>query len=143
MFIGEFKHNLDIKGRLAIPAKFRKDLEEGAIINKGIEKCLSIYTRKSWESFAEKIKNLPTAKSDARAFNRSFFSQAAEVELDNQGRILIPENLRQPAALNKKAIVIGLYDKIEIWDEETWKEYRGKTEKNAVEIAEQLSDLGI
>jgi len=143
MFIGEFKHNLDIKGRLAIPSKFRKELEEGAIINKGIEKCLSIYTRKSWESFAEKIKNLPTAKSDARAFNRSFFSQAAEVELDNQGRILIPENLRQTSSLNKKAIVIGLYDKIEIWDEETWKEYRGRTEKNAVEIAEQLSDMGI
>lgn len=143
MFIGEFKHNLDIKGRLAIPAKFRKSLSDGAIINKGIEKCLSIYTRGGWESFAEKIKNLPTAKSDARAFNRSFFSQAAEVELDNQGRILIPDNLRKSTSLDKRVVVIGLYDRIEIWDEETWKEYRSKTEKNAVEIAEQLTDLGI
>jgi len=141
MFIGEFHHNLDIKGRLAIPAKFRKDLDDGAIITKGIEKCLVIFTKKGWDSFAEKIKNLPTAKSDARAFNRSFFSGAAEVEVDVQGRILIPDGLRQFSGLNKKAVVVGLYDRIEIWDETIWNDYRVKTEKNAVEIAEQLGDF--
>jgi len=132
---------LDIKGRLAIPAKFRKDLDDGAIITKGIEKCLVIFTKKGWDSFAEKIKNLPTAKSDARAFNRSFFSGAAEVEVDVQGRILIPDGLRQFSGLNKKAVVVGLYDRIEIWDEMIWNDYRVKTEKNAVEIAEQLGDF--
>ena len=132
---------MDIKGRLAIPAKFRKDLDDGAIITKGIEKCLVIFTKKGWDSFAEKIKNLPTAKSDARAFNRSFFSGAAEVEVDVQGRILIPDGLRQFSGLNKKAVVVGLYDRIEIWDEMIWNDYRVKTEKNAVEIAEQLGDF--
>lgn len=141
MFIGEFIHNLDNKGRLAIPAKFRKDLDDGAIITKGIEKCLVVYTKKGWETFAEKIKNLPTAKSDARAFNRSFFSGAAEVEIDIQGRILIPENLRSFSSLNKKSVVVGLYDRIEIWDEGIWNDYKIKTEKNAVEIAEQLGDI--
>lgn len=143
MFIGEFHHNLDNKGRLAIPAKFRKDLDDGAVITKGIEKCLVIFTKKGWESFAEKIKNLPITKSDARAFNRSFFSGAAEVEVDIQGRILIPENLRNFSSLNKKSVVVGLYDRIEIWEEGVWNEYKVKTEKNAVEIAEQLGDLGI
>ncbi|MDD5431209.1 MAG: division/cell wall cluster transcriptional repressor MraZ [Candidatus Pacebacteria bacterium] len=143
MFIGEFQHNIDVKGRMAIPAKFRQQLGAGAIITRGLDRCLFVFSAKEWESLAEKIKSLPLVQANSRAFSRLMFAGATDVELDNQGRILIPEFLRKYADLDKKVIVTGLYNRIEIWDEEVWKSYKAKTESASDEIAEKLGELGI
>ena len=143
MFIGEFRHNLDNKGRLAIPAKFRKNLAPKAIITRGLDNCLFIYPQKDWESLLQKLMNLPLSQANSRAFARFMLAGAAEIELDSQGRILIPDYLRKFANLNKKSIIAGLNNRIEIWDENNWIDYKSKTEKEATEIAEKLSELGI
>ena len=143
MFLGEYKHNLDSKGRMAIPAKFRLKIEGGAIITRGLDKCLFLFPKKEWEVLAQKIINLPLAQSDSRAFSRLMLSGASDVEFDSQGRILVPDNLRSYAGITKKEAVIGLYERIEIWDEGTWTKYKNKTESASDEIAEKLGQLGI
>ena len=143
MFLGEYHHNLDAKGRMAIPAKFRTKLNAGAIITKGLDHCLFIFDLKGWETLAQKLIALPIAQADARAFGRLMLAGAMDVELDAQGRILIPDYLRKYADLKKEVIVAGLYNRIEIWESETWKHYKIKTETASDEIAEKLSELGI
>ncbi len=143
MFIGEFSHNLDSKGRMAIPAKFRQKLTGGAIITRGLDRCLFVFTNKDWEILAQKLIALPLAQANSRAFSRLMLAGATDVELDKQGRILIPDYLREYAGLKKQAIVAGLYNRIEIWDSEAWKQYKTKTESQSDEIAEKLSELGI
>jgi len=143
MFIGEFSHNLDSKGRMAIPAKFRQKLTGGAIITRGLDHCLFVFTNKDWEILAQKLIALPLAQANSRAFVRLMLAGATDVELDKQGRILIPDYLREYAGLKKQAIVAGLYNRIEIWDSEAWKQYKTKTESQSDEIAEKLSELGI
>jgi len=143
MFIGEFSHNLDSKGRMAIPAKFRQKLTGGAIITRGLDRCLFVFTNKDWEILAQKLIALPLAQANSRAFVRLMLAGATDVELDKQGRILIPDYLREYAGLKKQAIVAGLYNRIEIWDSEAWKQYKTKTESQSDEIAEKLSELGI
>jgi len=143
MFIGEFSHNLDSKGRMAIPAKFRQKLTGGAIITRGLDHCLFVFTNKDWEILAQKLIALPLAQANSRAFSRLMLAGATDVELDKQGRILIPDYLREYAGLKKQAIVAGLYNRIEIWDSEAWKQYKTKTESQSDEIAEKLSELGI
>mgnify|MGYP001578097496 FL=1 len=143
MFIGEFKHNLDSKGRMAIPAKFRQKLTGGAIITRGLDKCLFLFTGKDWETLAQKLISLPLAQANSRAFSRLMLAGATDVEIDKQGRILIPDYLREYAGLKKEIIVAGLYNRIEIWDESDWKQYKAKTEGESDEIAEKLSELGI
>lgn len=143
MFIGEFSHNLDSKGRMAIPAKFRQKLTGGAIITRGLDRCLFVFTNKDWEILAQKLIALPLAQANSRAFVRLMLAGATDVELDKQGRILIPDYLREYAGLKKQAIVAGLYNRIEIWDSEAWKQYKTKTESASDEIAEKLSELGI
>ena len=143
MFIGEFSHNLDSKGRMAIPAKFRQKLTGGAIITLGLDHCLFVFTNKDWEILAQKLIALPLAQANSRAFSRLMLAGATDVELDKQGRILIPDYLREYAGLKKQAIVAGLYNRIEIWDSEAWKQYKTKTESQSDEIAEKLSELGI
>ena len=128
MFIGEYTHNLDTKGRLAVPAKFRGSLVNGAIITRGLDKCLFVFTKPEWEKLAEKLINLPIVQANSRAFVRMMLAGAMDVEVDGQGRILIPEYLRSYAGLSKKCVVTGLYNRLEIWDSEDWKAYKKKTE---------------
>lgn len=143
MLIGEYQHNIDTKKRLSIPAKFRKDLGDKAVITKGLEKCLVVYTLSEWEKLAQKLNNLPTSQADARNFSRLMLSGAADVELDKLGRILIPDYLKNYAALNKNVTVLGLSTKIEVWDTDKWVEHKQKTETSAGDIAERLKELGI
>jgi MraZ protein len=143
MFIGEFQHNLDQKGRVAIPAKFRKDFEDGLIVTRGIDKCLFIFSKSEWNKLAEKLAELPLAQANSRAFARLMFSGAVDEDLDNQGRILIPDYLRNYASLKKQLVINGLFNRLEIWDKNIWQDYKNKTENSSEEIAEKLSQLGI
>jgi len=143
MLIGEYKHTIDIKKRLAVPAKFRKDLGEKAVITKGLENCLVVYTLDEWQKLAQKLAALPTSQADARNFARMMLAGAADVELDKLGRILIPDYLKNYAFLKKNVTLLGLSNKIEIWDTEKWEEHRKKTESSAGDIAERLKELGI
>ncbi len=143
MFIGEYSHNLDDKFRLAIPVKFRRELEEGAVITKGLDNCLFLYTKNEWNKLAEKLATLPFSQANSRAFARHMLSGAFEAEIDKQGRVVIPEYLRSFAGLKKSLIIAGLYNRAEIWDAESWNVYKTKTEKDSNEIAENISDLGV
>lgn len=143
MLIGEHAHNLDAKRRLAIPSKFRKELGEGAILTRGLDNCLFIFPSKYWAPFAEMLAGLSMAKQDTRSFARLFLSAAVEVEFDSLGRILIPERLKEYAGLNKSVVVAGLFNRLEIWDEEKWKNYKLNLEKNSDSIAEKLGELGM
>lgn len=143
MLLGEYKHNLDSKGRLAIPSKFREKLSAGAIITRGLDNCLFVFANKEWELLAEKLIALPLSQANSRAFVRLMLAGASDVLLDNQGRILIPDYLRNYAGLKKEAVVAGLYNRMEIWDKESWEKYKQKTESASEEIAEKLGELGI
>ncbi len=143
MFIGEYNHNIDNKGRLAIPAKFRQLLEDGAVVTRGLDSCLFLYSRKEWSRIAEKFANLPISQAKARAFSRLMLAGAMDVEFDNQGRVTLPEYLRSFAKLSKKVVVAGLYDRLEIWNEEDWTKYKESAENESTEIAETLADLGV
>lgn len=143
MFIGEYNHNLDDKGRLAVPAKFRAILKKGAVVTKGLDNCLFLYSQEQFKKIAAKFAALPISQTKARAFSRHMLAGAMEVEFDGQGRITLPEYLRQFSGLKKSVIVAGLYDHLEIWNETSWNKYKGETEKNSNAIAEALGDLGI
>ena len=143
MLLGEYTHNLDIKGRMAVPAKFREKLAAGAIITRGLDDCLFVFAMHEWEILAQKLVALPLAQANSRAFARLMLAGAMDVPLDTQGRILIPDYLRKYAGLKKETIVAGLYNRIEIWDAEAWERYKEKTEHASDEIAEKLGALGI
>ena len=143
MFIGEYNHNLDDKGRLAIPAKFRNILKKGAVVTKGLDNCLFLYSKEKFEEMAKKFSALPISQAKARAFSRHMLAGAMDLEFDNQGRITLPEYLRRFSTLKKKVIVAGLYDHLEIWDEGAWNKYKLESEKNSNAIAEALGDLGV
>lgn len=143
MFLGEYQHSLDNKGRVAIPAKFRDKLSTGAIITRGLDNCLFVFSPKEWEALAQKITALPLSQANSRAFSRLMLSGAMDVELDSQGRILVPDYLRKYAGLSKQAVIAGVYNRMEIWDSAAWEKYKQKTESAADEVAEQLGELGI
>ncbi|MBI1960884.1 MAG: division/cell wall cluster transcriptional repressor MraZ [Candidatus Liptonbacteria bacterium] len=143
MLIGEFQHTVDTKGRVAVPAKFRVHLTKGAVITRGLEHCLFLINTQEWEALATKLAALPLSQANSRAFARLMFAGAMDVDIDGQGRILIPDYLRTYAGIGKDVVVAGLYTRIEIWDTAAWNAYRGKTEKNSDEIAEKLSDMGM
>ncbi len=143
MFIGEYQHSIDAKGRIAVPAKFRSAYNGGAIVTRGLDHCLFLFTKKDWELLAQKLVALPLAQASSRAFARLMLAGAMDVEVDAQGRVLLPDYLRTYATLGKQAVVAGLYNRVEIWDAEAWKQYKVKTESSSEEIAEQLGDLGI
>jgi len=143
MLIGEYKHNLDPKKRLAIPSKFRKELGSGAVLTKGLDGCLFIFPSKNWVPFAEMLGGLSIGKQDTRSFARLFLSGAVEVEFDSLGRILIPDNLKEYASFKKEIVIAGLFNRLEIWDEEKWSKYKNDLEKNSDKIAEKLGELGL
>ncbi|MBU2575632.1 division/cell wall cluster transcriptional repressor MraZ [Patescibacteria group bacterium] len=138
MFIGEYQHSIDNKGRMAIPAKFRQSLKKGAFVTRGLDNCLFIYTQEEWKNLVEKLSDLPLSQEKSRAFTRLMLAGAMDVSLDSQGRILIPEYLRKFANLKKETIVAGLYNRLEIWDTRQWQIYKQKTEKQSTKIAEEL-----
>ena len=143
MLLGEYKHTIDVKGRMAIPSKFRGEITIGAIITRGLDRCLFVFSEKEWQKLAEKITALPLSQSNSRAFARLMLAGASDVALDAQGRILIPEYLREYAGLKKQVVVAGVYNRAEVWDKDTWDKYKEKTESASDEIAEKLGELGI
>ncbi|PWB38742.1 MAG: cell division/cell wall cluster transcriptional repressor MraZ [Parcubacteria group bacterium] len=143
MFIGEYKYNLDSKNRLALPSKFRKLLSSGVVITKGLDSCLFIYTAKEWSKLVEKLAALPISQAKSRAFSRLMLAGAMDCRLDGQGRIILPDYLKEFASLNKKVVVAGLYNRLEVWDEKLWSLYQRTSEKDSNEIAEGLVGLGV
>lgn len=143
MFMGEYQHSLDAKGRLIIPAKFREELDEGAVITRGLDNCLFLFPKEEWAILEGKLKTLPLTKNDARQFVRFLFSGATECEMDKQGRINLPPTLRQFAAIDKDAVVIGVSSRVEIWSKEKWDSYVQIAEESFEDIAENIVDLGI
>ncbi len=143
MFLGEYRHAVDEKGRLSIPAKFRARLEEGAVVTRGLDGCLTVYPLAEWKILAERLANLPISQADARAFSRLLLAGAMEAEIDRAGRVMLPAYLRTYASLKKEVVVAGLYNRIEIWDQETWSNYADGTARRGPEIAERLGGIGI
>ncbi len=143
MFIGEYTHSIDDKGRVAIPMKFRNELERGAVVTKGLDNCLVMYPLDEWKELAAKLASLPISQANTRAFSRLMLAGAMDVELDKQGRIILPDYLRHYGSIAKKVVIAGLYNRLEIWDEEVWQKYRTATEAASNDIAEQLAELGV
>ncbi|MBU1255373.1 division/cell wall cluster transcriptional repressor MraZ [Patescibacteria group bacterium] len=143
MLIGEYKHIIDIKKRLAIPAKFRRVFSQGAVITRGIDNCLVLYSSKEWENMAKKLGQLPSSQVEARSFARVMLAGAMPVKFDRLGRILIPDYLKNYAFLKKNAVVIGLYTRLEIWSEEKWELYKKQAENEVGDLAAKLGELGL
>ena len=143
MFIGEYQHSIDTKVRLIIPSKFRDDLGPIFIMTKGLDNCLFVYPKNEWQILEEKLKSLPLTSRDARAFVRFFFAGATECELDKQGRILVPSNLREHSKLEKEAVIIGVSTRVEIWSKSEWDTYNEDDSLSYESIAEKMAELGI
>jgi MraZ protein len=143
MFMGEYQHNIDTKGRIIVPAKFRELLGDTFVITRGLDRCLFGYPVDEWKQVEEKLKALPLTKKDARAFTRFFFSGASECELDKQGRINIPSPLVGYAQLEKECVVLGVSNRIEIWSKELWEDYFEESEESFAEIAENMIGFDI
>ncbi|MCZ2492394.1 transcriptional regulator MraZ [Dellaglioa algida] len=142
MFMGEFKHTLDTKGRLIIPAKFREELGDKFVITRGMDGCLFGYTQTEWALLEDNLKTLPLTKKDSRAFVRFLYSAATECEFDKQGRINIPASLRQHADLEKKCVLVGVSNRFEVWSEDRWNSFSESASENFDEIAENMVDFG-
>ncbi|WP_100487589.1 division/cell wall cluster transcriptional repressor MraZ [Sporolactobacillus pectinivorans] len=140
MFMGEFNHSIDIKGRLIIPAKFREELGESFVVTRGLEQCLFVYPMSEWQHIEERLKALPFTRKDARAFTRLFFSGASVCELDKQGRVSIGNGLREYAGIDKDCVVIGVSTRLEIWDSNAWHQYFEESEASFSDISESLLD---
>ena len=138
MFIGEYHHTIDEKGRIIIPAKFRDSLGEQFIITRGLENCLFVYSLENWAKITDKLSTLPFTKKDARIFNRFFLSGATDVELDKQGRVNISQPLIDYANLVKDCVVIGTGDRLEIWSQESWNGFFDSTKDSMSDIADHL-----
>ena len=142
MFIGEYYITIDEKGRIAVPAKFRAALKKG-VVTRGLDKCLFMYPALEWEKLAERLSKLSISKANTRAFSRLMLAGAMDVTPDKQGRVIVPDYLREYAALGKRLVITGLYNRFEIWDEVQWKRYKAVTEKDSVAIAEQMDELSV
>ena len=143
MFIGEYEHSIDTKGRITMPAKLKLEIGEKFVITKGLDGCLFVYSQEEWTNFEEKLKTLPLTNKNARDFVRFFLSGAIECELDKQGRFLITSNLRDYTTLEKEVVIIGVGTRLEIWNKEKWKKYSSDENISADEIAENMTILGI
>ena len=141
--MGEFQHTIDAKGRLIVPAKLREKLGEKFVVTRGLDGCLFGYPLSEWEQLEAKLNEMPLAKKDARTFVRFFYSAATECELDKQGRMNIPASLRTHGNLTKNCVIVGVSNRIEIWDEERWQAFTQEAEENFDEIAESMIDFGL
>jgi MraZ protein len=143
MLIGEYTHSLDPKKRLSLPVKFRRELGKKVVVTKGLDNCLFVYPLKEWHRITEKVSELPLGQADTRGFNRFFLSGAVEVDIDSVGRILVPDFLKEFAKLEGKVVLAGVHDRVEIWDEARWSEYKERIEKQADALAEKLGEIGV
>ena len=141
MFMSEYNHSIDAKGRVIVPVKFRESLGNEFVVTQGLDGCFFVFPNEEWNTFEEKLKSLPMSNKDARKFVRFFLAGAATVELDKQGRILLPPMLREFAALEKDVVVVGVGNRVEIWDKNRWEE--STSFDNMDEIAEHMSELGL
>ncbi|WP_099974635.1 MULTISPECIES: division/cell wall cluster transcriptional repressor MraZ [Lactobacillaceae] len=141
MFMGEYHHTIDAKGRIIVPAKFRKEMEDGFVLTRGMDGCLFGYPMSEWEKLEHQLDKLPLTKKDARAFTRFFYSAAMEAEFDKQGRINISNPLTDFAKLEKNCVIVGVSDRIEIWDEDKWTEFSQQAEENFEDISEKMTDF--
>ena len=141
MFMGEYNHTIDTKGRLIIPSKFREQLGDEFVVTKGLDGCLFVYSKSEWENIEEKFRNVPLTTKDARKFARFFFAGAASCEVDKQGRILLPVVLREYAGIEKDVVSVGVFNRVEIWDKDKWQESNSYDDMD--EIAEHMADLGL
>lgn len=141
MFTGEYQHTLDHKGRVIIPARLREGLGETFMITRGLDRCIFVYHLDEWAKVEQKVKELPLTRQDARAFTRYLFSGAAEVEMDRQGRVLIPQGLREYADIEREVMIIGVSNRVEVWSEEAWRQYTSTENLDFEAAAEKLADL--
>ena len=143
MLIGEYRHKLDPKKRVSIPAGFRKVLGKKIVVTRGLDKCLFIYSEKKWKELSLKLVTLSMGQADTRGLNRFMFAGAIPLEVDSLGRILIPDFLKEFAGLKGKVVIVGVHERLEVWDEKGWNSYTNKMEKNADDVAERLGEIGV
>ena len=143
MLIGEYTHTLDSKKRLSLPSRWRKELGKKLVVTRGLDNCLFVYPLREWQKITDKVGQLPLGQADTRSFNRFFLSGAVEVEVDKIGRILVPDFLKKFAVLKTKVVLAGIHDRVEIWDEKKWNEYKKKIEGSADSLAENLGSIGV
>ncbi len=143
MLIGEYRHTIDDKKRMALPAKFRKELGKKVVLTYGLDKCLFVYPMKVWEATAEKLGNLSMGQANTRGFNRFMLAGAVETDIDSLGRVLIPDFLKEFAGLTEKVVVAGVHPRAEIWDEAQWNAYKKGIAEKADELAEKLGEIGV
>ena len=143
MFIGEYNHTLDPKNRVIMPSKFREKLGDSFVMTKGLDNCLFIYSSQDWSIVEDKLKSLPMTNKDARAFVRFFFAGACECDLDKQGRMVIPNYLKEHANIDKELVIIGVSTRIEIWSKEEWNKFNNDANISYEDVAEKMSQHGI
>lgn len=143
MFIGEYQHNLDSKGRISMPVKFRTSLGSSAIVTKGLDPCLYVYPKEEWQKMTDKFASLPISSSSARSVSRHMMSGAMELEFDKQGRAVLPAYLREYAGLKNGVVAAGVLNRVELWDKGAWSQDSDNSESNASENAEKLAEWGI
>ncbi len=143
MFLGEFRHSLDKKGRVILPAKFREALRDGVIITRGLDNCLWIFPRAEWYQIEDRVRKLSVTKNNARRFTRFLLGGATEEELDRQGRVSLPNHLIEYAELTKDIVIIGVSNRLEVWSRENWEKYAKEAEESFVDVAEELTEFGI
>jgi len=143
MFLGEFRHSIDKKGRVILPAKFRDALKDGVVVTRGLDNCLWIFSKTEWVQVEDGIRKLSLTKNNARKFTRFLLSGASEEELDRQGRISLPQQLREHAGLERDIVIIGVSDRLEIWSKENWDKYAKEAEGSFADVAEELTEFGI
>ncbi len=143
MLIGEYLHTLDSKKRLSLPSKFRKEVGRRVVVTRGLDSCLFMFPEKAWLKIASKLADLPVGQADTRGMARFLLAGAVETEVDGAGRILIPEYLKEFAELRSRVVLAGVSDRIEIWNEKTWEEYKRRIEKGADQMAQALGNMGI
>lgn len=142
VFLGEYRHSLDDKGRITVPSKFRDSFKDGVVVTKGFENCLFVFTKGDWLEFARQIQQLRTLKKDARTLSRFVFGGASEDLIDKQGRVIIPQTLREWAQIKKEVVIIGVSNRLEVWSEGNWNKVETEAAASYSQIAEELADLG-
>lgn len=143
MLIGEYRHTMDEKNRLSVPAKFRKELGKKIIMTRGLDRCLFVYPVAEWKKFSSKLAALSIGSAEGRGFSRAMLGGAMEVEVDGSGRVLVPDHLKSYAGLATKIIVAGIHNRVELWNEEDWNNYTAGVESKANDLAQKLSDIGM
>ncbi|MBI4065626.1 division/cell wall cluster transcriptional repressor MraZ [Candidatus Kaiserbacteria bacterium] len=143
MFLGEYFHTFDTKNRISVPSKFRKDLGRVVVVTRGLDHCLYVYSRKAWEREAQAYASDVNGSSARRGLARLFLAGSSEVEVDSNGRVLIPEHLKSFASIGEKAVIAGVADRVEIWEEDSWKKYSAEIERNADAFAEKVGDIKV